>query len=213
MPPIRLHCFGESGNAYKPALMMELCGLEWTAVPVDFFNGEARSTAWRAAVNEMGEVPVLEHDGKKLTQSGVMLDYLARLTGKFGGATDSEREDIWRWILFDNHKFTASVSTLRFLFCFVNTGETKVTEFLRGRAIAAAAVVDQHLSESDFMIGARPTIADFSLCGYLYYPEDYGIDWATYPHIQRWLGALKELPGWRAPYALMPRAPARRQRA
>lgn len=211
MSPIRLHCFGESGNAYKPALMMELCGLAWTAVPVDFFNGESRSPAWRAAVNEMGEVPVLEHDGRKLTQSGVMLDYLARLTGKFGGANDAEREDIWRWILFDNHKFTASVSTLRFLFCFVNTGETKVTEFLRGRAIAAAAIVDRHLSESNFMIGARPTIADFSLCGYLYYPEDYGIDWATYPHIQRWLSALKALPGWRAPYELMPRAPDRRR--
>jgi glutathione S-transferase len=210
MPPIRLHCFGESGNAYKAALMLELCGLEWMPVPIDFFNGEARSPAWRAKVNEMGEAPVLEHGEKKLTQSGVMLDYLARITGKFGGADDTEREEIWRWILFDNHKFTANIATLRFLVCMVKIGETPVTEFLRGRANAAAAIVDLHLSKSAFMIGAHPTIADISLCGYLYYPEDYGIDWMKYPHIQRWLAAMKALPGWKAPYDLMARAPARR---
>ena len=81
MPPFRLHCFGESGNAYKAALMLQLCGLERTPVPVDFFNGEARSPEWRPQVNAMGEVPVLEHGTKTLTQSGIMLDYLARLTG------------------------------------------------------------------------------------------------------------------------------------
>ena len=210
MPPIQLHCFGESGNAYKAALMLQLCGLAWTPVPVDFFNGEARTPAWRARVNEMGEVPVLEHGEKKLTQSGLMLDYLSKLTGRFGTANDAEREDIWRWILFDNHKFTANVSTLRFLVCFLKTGETPVTEFLRGRAMAAASIVDLHLSKSAFMIGARPATADFSLCGYLFYPEDYGIDWTKYTHVQRWLADIKALPGWKAPYDLMARAPPRR---
>ena len=36
----KLYCFGESGNAYKVALMMELSGLPWEQVFVDFFNGE-----------------------------------------------------------------------------------------------------------------------------------------------------------------------------
>ena len=210
MPSIRLHCFGESGNAYKAALMLELCGLAWTPVPIDFFNGETRSQVWRAAVNEMGEAPVLEIGGKKLTQSGVMLVYLSRLTGKFGASDEEGRQEILRWMLFDNHKFTANIATLRFLVCFLKTGETPVTAFLRGRAEAAAAIVDLHLAKSAFMIGAAPTIADISLTGYLYYPEDYGIDWSKYVHIQRWLGAMQALPGWKAPYDLMARAPAKR---
>lgn len=211
MPPFRLHCFGESGNAYKAALMLQLCGLEWTPVPVDFFNGESRTAAWRETVNAMGEVPVLEHGSKKLTQSGLILHYLAGITGQFGGATPDDREDIWRWILFDNHKFTTNIATLRFLVCFLKTGETPVTEFLRGRAKAAADIVDLHLAGTAFMIGAQPTIADFSLAGYLFYPEDYGMDWSRYAHMQRWLADLSALPGWKAPYDLMEKAPGRRR--
>ena len=158
----------------------------------------------------MGEVPVLEHGDKKLTQSGVMLVHLSRLTGKFGASDEDGRQEILRWMLFDNHKFTANIATLRFLICFLKTGENPVTAFLRGRAEAAAAIVDLHLAKSAFMTGDKPTIADLSLVGYLYYPEDYGIDWAKYVHIQRWLAAIKALPGWRAPYDLMARAPAKR---
>ena len=33
---IKLHCFGESGNAYKAALTMTLAGVEWEPVFVDF---------------------------------------------------------------------------------------------------------------------------------------------------------------------------------
>ena len=98
MSAIRLHCFGESGNAYKAALMLELCGLAWTPAPIDFFNGETRSPAWRASVNAMGEAPVLEIGGKTLTQSGVMLVHLSRLTDKFGAADEDGRQDILRWI-------------------------------------------------------------------------------------------------------------------
>ena len=35
---MKLHCFGESGNAYKAALALELSGLPWEAVKVDFFG-------------------------------------------------------------------------------------------------------------------------------------------------------------------------------
>ena len=56
---IKLHCFGESGNAYKAALPLELSGLEWEPVYVDFFGGASRSPEFRA-LNVMGEAPVLE---------------------------------------------------------------------------------------------------------------------------------------------------------
>ncbi|MCZ8260073.1 MAG: glutathione S-transferase N-terminal domain-containing protein, partial [Beijerinckiaceae bacterium] len=115
MAEFRLHGFGESGNAYKVALMLQLSGADWKVVPVDFFNGVTRSAEWRADLNAQGEVPVLEHRGETLTQSGVILDYLAEVLGTFGARDAGERREIWRWILFDNHKFTSYYATLRFL--------------------------------------------------------------------------------------------------
>ena len=206
MADYRLHCFGESGNAYKAALMLELCRLEWEPVFVDFFNGETRTPAYRATVNEMGEAPVLEHAGRKFTQSGVILDYLAEVTGKFGPGNDDERREIWRWILFDNHKFTANLATLRFLVRFARTGETPVTEFLRARAVGALKIVDQHLSERPFIIGERPTIADLSMSGYLFYGDELTVPLEPNTNLTKWLDRVRGLPGWKHPYELMPRA-------
>ena len=76
MAEYTLHCFAQSGNAYKAALMLELNGADWEPVWVDFFNGATRTPEY-LELNEMGEVPVLEHGELRLTQSGVILDYLA----------------------------------------------------------------------------------------------------------------------------------------
>lgn len=202
-----LYCFAQSGNAYKAALMLNLCGAEWSPRFVDYFNGETRTPEYRADINEMGEVPVLEHDGKRLTQSGVILDYLAGRLGRFGPQNEDERLEILRWLLFDNHKLTGYTATLRFLLTFKKTGQTPVTEFLRGRSQSALGVLDRHLQDRRFVTGDRPTIADLSMCGYLFWPDEIGVDLDKYQQVRRWLDDIKALPGWVHPYELMPGHP------
>lgn len=208
MKEFKLYCFGESGNAYKVALMLELCRLEWQPLWVDFFHGETRSPEFRGKVNEMGEAPVLVHGEKTLTQSGVILDYLAEITRKFGPKSDDERREIWRWILFDNHKLTASLASLRFLINFAKTGETPVTEWLRGRATAALKVADAHLANTPFVIGKRATIADLSMAGYMFYGEELSLPLEPHVNVLKWMDRIRSLPGWKHPYDLMPRGPA-----
>ena len=206
MSEFQLYCFAESGNAYKAALMLELCGADWDARFVDFFNGETRSDAYRSQVNEMGEVPVLIHSDRRLTQTGVMLEYFADHLGKFGWNNDDERYEILRWMYFDNHKFTSYNATLRFMLAFLKTGETPVTEFLRGRAVAAMQIVDTHLASHDFMVADRLTIADLSLAGYMFYDGELGVELADFPNIVKWRERISSQPGWKGPYDLMPNA-------
>jgi glutathione S-transferase len=201
---LTLYCFAQSGNAYKAALMLQLCGAKWTPRFVDFFGGETRTPAYRESINEMGEVPVLEHGAKRLSQTGVILHYLADHFGKFAG---KDRQEVLRWILWDNHKLTSYIATLRFLVHFQKTGETPVTEFLRGRLKSSFAILDAHLGKQAFAVGDQPTIADISMCGYLFWPEEYGVSWSDYPRIGAWLERIKALPGWVHPYELMPGHP------
>ena len=198
-----LYCFAQSGNAYKAALMLNLCGAKWQARHVDFFGGETRTPEYRSKVNEMGEAPVLDHKGNLLTQSGVILHYLADHFRKFQG----EKLEILRWLLWDNHKLTSYVGTLRFLVRFMKTGETPVTEFLRGRIKGSFGILDLHLQKQKFIVGNAPTIADISACGYLYWPDEFGVSWNDYPAIGAWLERIKALPGWVHPYELMPGHP------
>jgi glutathione S-transferase len=202
----RLYSFAQSGNAYKVALMLNLCGAKWEPRFVDFFAGETRTPEYRA-INEMGEVPVLEHGGKRLSQSGVILHYLADRFRKFQG---EDRLEVLRWILWDNHKLTSYIATLRFMVTLAKVGEPQVHEFLRGRVKSSLVILDIHLKQSPFVAGKEPSIADLSLCGYLYWPDEFGVDWAEFPAVGAWLERIKALPGWVHPYKLMPGHPLKR---
>lgn len=205
---LQLHCFGESGNAYKVALMLALAGAEWRAVWVDFFNGGHRAPEY-LALNPMGEVPLLVDGDRCLSQSGAILTYLADRLGRFGGADPDERLEILRWLLWDNHKFTANIAIHRFLANFLPEAQRQpaVIAFHAARQKSAMKVLEKHLATRDWVVGAGPTIADFSLCGYLYYPEPFGFERAEWPAIDAWLNRIAALPGWRHPYDLMPRGP------
>ncbi|HWB44398.1 MAG TPA: glutathione S-transferase [Hyphomicrobiaceae bacterium] len=207
MAHYKLHCFCQSGNSYKVALYLNCTGLDWEPVFTDFMNGATRDPKWREANNEMGEAPVLEFDGRKLTQSGAILTYLSDKTGKFKPATEDERLEVLRWILFDNHKFTNNFAIYRFLKSFMPRDPAPdVMAFLKGRFEAALGIVEKHLGSSQYVVGNKPTIADFSLVGYMFYPpEESGYDWPkTHPNLAAWIERMRALPGWKDPYELMP---------
>lgn len=206
----KLHGFSQSGNTYKVALLLQALGQPWQAVHVpfaEFAAGLTRSAEWRQDVNAMGEVPVLEDGARKLTQSAAIMLHLAERHGAYGGATDDERQDVLRWLFFDNHKFTSYLATLRFMKAFAPApADPAVVSWLRGRVEGAFGIVERHLAERDYLVGTAPTIADMSLCGYLYFPtEESGIDIAaSYPAMARWTEGLRQLPGWKPPYVLLP---------
>ena len=202
---IKLHCMGESGNSYKAALGLELAGLDWEPVAVQFFTGETRSDEFRA-VNPMGEVPVLIDGEVTLSQSGVIQQYITDKTGKFGGS-EAEKYEVLRWVLWDNHKLSSQAGMTRFLMNFLAEDKRPkdVISFTQGRLAAAYKTLDTHLSNRDFIVGDGLTNADLSCCGYLYYPEPFGFDRTEFKNIDRWLENISSLPGWKHPYDLMPR--------
>lgn len=204
---LKLHCFGESGNAYKCALAMELAGVAWEPVFVDFFKGGTRTPEF-LALNEMGEVPVLEDGDTVLSQSGAILWHLVGKTGRFGGTTPAETTEVWRWVLWDNHKFSSNIGTARFLMNFLAPEKRSqpVIDFFQGRLRSAYKVLDGHLKGRDWIVGDGITAADLSCCSYLYYPESFGFNRNDWPHVAGWLDRIAALPGWQHPYDLMRRA-------
>ena len=88
MDKYRLHYFPESGNSYKLALMLTLCGQTFEPIWTDFGGGVTRTDEWRRSVNPMGEIPVLEENSVKLTQTGPILLHLASKFGCFAGTDD-----------------------------------------------------------------------------------------------------------------------------
>ena len=121
MTTYRLHYFPESGNSYKLALMLTLCGETFEPVWTDFGGGVTRTPEWRTSVNEMGEIPVLEENGVRLTQTAPLLLKLAEQHGRFGAGNATEQYELLRWLFWDNHKLTGYMATYRFLRTFTPT--------------------------------------------------------------------------------------------
>ncbi|SPJ24731.1 glutathione S-transferase family protein [Palleronia abyssalis] len=204
---IKLHCFGESGNAYKAALALQLTELDWEPVFVDFFNGETRTDSYKADLNAMGEAPVMIDGDVRLTQSGVIQYYVVEKNGKLDGATSEDRREVLRWQFWDNHKMSSQAGVARFLMNFLPEDKrpAEVIQFMQGRLRATYAVLDTHLTGRDWIVGRDVTIADLSCCSYLFYPEPFGFDRTDWPAIDRWLTNIEGIPGWKHPYDLMPR--------
>ncbi|WP_422050964.1 glutathione S-transferase family protein [Shimia sp.] len=209
---IKLYCFGESGHSYKAALALELSGLAWEPVKVDFFAGETRGEDFRANVNEMGEAPVLVDGDTTLTQSAVIQDYISEKSGKHGGQNATERREILRWQFWDNHKLSAVAGVTRFLMHLIPADKQpkEVIAFNQSRLTGAYDVLNTHLEGRDWIVGDSLTNADMTCCGYLFYPENFGFDRADWPNMDRWLTNISETPGWKHPYDLMPGRPSDR---
>jgi len=206
MPSYRLHYFPESGNSYKLALMLTLCGQKFEPVWTDFGGGVTRTPEWRRDVNAMGEIPVLEVDGERLTQTAPILLMLAKQFGRFGGETEQEQFELLRWLFWDNHKLTGYMATYRYFRAFTPSPDEHVLKHFRRRLDDFLSILDQHMQKNAFAIGERPTVADISMMAYLHYPVDEtGYDLAaSHPAINAWLGRMAQLPGWKSAYDLLP---------
>jgi glutathione S-transferase len=203
---VKLYCFGESGNAYKAALAMELAGMDWEPVYVDFFKGETRTPEYRE-LNPMGEAPVMVDGDVKLTQSGVIQQYVVDKTGKLAGRPEDKYE-VMRWVIWDNHKLSGVAGMVRFLMNFLPEEKRpqEAIAFLQGRLKAAYTVLNAHLEGREWVASDQLTVADCCCCGYLYYPEPFGFDRKDWPNIDAWLDRLSKVEGWKHPYDMMPRA-------
>lgn len=201
-----LHYFPESGNSYKLALMLRLCGQPFELLWTDFGGGVTWTREWRERVNEMGEIPVLEENGRKLTQTGPILLRLSERYDGFGGNGEDEKFSVLRWLFWDNHKLSSYLASYRYKRAFTPNPDPHELRFLKRRIDDFLTILERHLESSDFAVGETPTIADISMQAYLSYPRDeHGYDLpADYPATAAWLDRLGKTPGWIGPYELLP---------
>jgi len=206
MSVYRLHYFPESGNSYKLALMLTLCGQTFEPVWTDFGSGVTWTPEWRRAVNPMGEIPVLVEDGVTLTQSGPILLHLAAKFGRFGGRDEAERFEVLRWLFWDNQKLSGFMAAYRYMRAFVEHSKPDVLAYHKRRVDDFLTILETRVAAAPYVVGDAPTIADLSMCAYLSFPSHesgYRFE-ETHPAIHRWLARIAQIPGWVAPYDLLP---------
>ena len=192
----------ESGHSYKVKLALTILELEHEYRHVDLSLDRCKRPPEFREVSRYGEVPVLVTDGEPLVQSNAILMHLARKTGRLRGECDPDRTV--EWLFWEANRIGFSISNLRFARHFRPETPPDVIAWLEARARADLDRLDEEFrAKQVFLLGSNISIADIACCGYLFWPEQTGLDYGSWAHVANWLDRIRATPGWAHPYKLL----------
>jgi glutathione S-transferase len=201
-----LHGSFTSSSTYKPMLFLALAGLPFSFRTVNLKIGVQKQPE-HLAINRYGQVPVLRHRGLTLVMSNVILDYLARTTGKFEAATE---QDCWRareWLSWENDAIS-NVARVRHFARFRPDVDPLIVNYFKPGAEAALDFIDKSLEGRNWLVGDSCTIADIGCWGRMVFMAEGGLSLESRPHARAWRDRLMAMPGFALPYDLIPKKDA-----
>ena len=145
----------------------------------------------------------LRHRGLTIVQSNVILDYLARVTGKFEGASEQDRWQAREWLSWEADAIQ-NVARVRHFSRF-RVVDPAVMAHFRPLAEDALSFIDKALAGRSWLVGETCTIADVGCWGRMVFMAEGGMDIARWPHVEAWSRRLAAMPGFALPYDLIPK--------
>ncbi|MBQ0823080.1 glutathione S-transferase family protein [Microvirga sp. HBU67558] len=200
-----LHGFGYSGPTYKVALALSLMGEPFDYVHVNMMEGDHKQPP-HLSRQRYGQVPLLvdRNSGRHLCQSAAILEYLADMTGRFGGANLDERLQVREWMYWDFDRLAAPLYKARVVKAGFRQAPPEVVEDCIMAAKNALGVLERHLAGRAWLVGEGVTIADIDVYGVVAFAGEAGIDAAEYPQVSAWAKRVEVLSGFRARADLLP---------
>jgi glutathione S-transferase len=191
-----------SSSSYKPMLFLALARIPHTFRTVNLKTGVQKTPDY-LAVNRYGQVPALRHRGLTIVNSNVILDYLARTTGKFDGTSEQDRWRAREWVSWEADAIQ-NIARVRHFSRFRKVDPAVMAHF-RPLAEAALDFMDQSLAGREWLVGDACTIGDIACWGRMVFMAEGGMDIAAWPNVAAWSRRLAAMPGFALPYDLIPK--------
>ncbi|WP_434696327.1 glutathione S-transferase [Pseudomonas sp. Z1-14] len=194
MNPIKLYHFPLSGHAHRVQLMLSLLELPVEVNFVDLAKG-AHKQADFLAINPFGQVPVIDDNGVVLADSNAILVYLANKygEGRWLPTDPVGAARVQRWLSVAAGPLHAGPATARLITVF---GASHNAEDVIARSHNLLKVIDQELSNSAYLVGDTPTIADIAGYSYIAHAPEGNVSLQDYAHVRAWLARIEALPGF-----------------
>ena len=192
-----LYSMIDSGNCYKPRLLMAKLGLAFSTIEVSSHTGDTRKAEF-VAKNPNAMVPLLElDDGRRLAESNAILLYLAEGT-RFLPADRYERGLAHQWLFFEQYSHEPYIAVRKALLTFPERASDATAERLAvtlERGNKALGVMNRHLENTAFFAGGTISVADIALYAYTHTAEQGGFQLDAYPAVADWLTRVEADPG------------------
>lgn len=186
-------------NGHKVHIMLEECGLRYTAHPVDIGKGEQFKLDF-LAISPNNKIPAMTDpdgpDGKPIAlfESGAILLYLAAKTGKFLPKTDRAKYEVLQWLMFQMGGVGPMLGQTHHFRIYAPEKIEYAVNRYTNETKRLYGVMDKQLQKTAFIAGKSYSIADIAIYPWLRSWQNQGIDWADYPALKAWFDKIGERP-------------------
>ena len=190
---MKLYDYLPSGNSYKVRLLLSYLGIHYDWVNLDIIKGDTQTKAYKAK-NPAGQIPLLElADGRRIAESNAILFFLAEGT-PYWPKNAFDQAKVLQWMFFEQYKHEPSVAVARFIRHYAMEQRKDELPVLTKKGYLALDVMEAHLADHLWFVGAGPTIADIALYAYTHVAGEGGFDLSKYANILAWLDRVSDHP-------------------
>lgn len=193
-----------TSNGHKVHIMLEECGLPYTAHPVCIGRGEQFADDFLKLSPNNKTPAMIDRDGPDgaeiaMFESGAILLYLGEKTGRFLPQAGARRYDVMQWLMFQMASVGPMLGQAHFFIKYgpdhfpaekLEIGHNRY----KNESNRIYNVLDRRLSDNEFVAAGEYTIADMAIFPWLRAPQFQGVDIEDYPHVRRWREMIGERP-------------------
>jgi GSH-dependent disulfide-bond oxidoreductase len=203
--PIVLY-YWPTPNGWKISIMLEECGLPYAVRPVDISKGEQFAPHF-LAISPNNRMPAIVDPsgpgGRPISvfESGAILQYLGRKTGRFYPRDERARVAVDEWLFWQ----MAGLGPMAGQAAHFRRYAPQQIDYAIARYTDEVnrlyGVMNKRLAEREFLAG-RYSIADMACLGWVRLAERLGQDLAAFPYLKRWFETIRARPAVKRAFAI-----------
>jgi GST-like protein len=187
--PIDLY-YWPTPNGWKITIMLEECRLPYAMIPVNISAGDQFKPEF-LAISPNNRMPaIVDHNGPggnpiSIFESGAILQYLGRKTGKFYPRDERGRVEVDQWLFWQMANLGPKAGEANH---FRNYAPEQLPYAIRrfdNEMHRVYGVMDRRLQDREFL-ARRYSIADIACIGWVSRAERFGHDLGDFPDLRRW---------------------------
>ena len=195
--PIELY-YWPTPNGFKISIMLEECKLPYTMIPVNISKGEQFEPGF-LKISPNNRMPaIVDPDGPggkpiSIFESGAILQYLGRKTGKFYPADERARVKVDQWLFWQMGGLGPMAGQLNHFKHYARETLDYAIKRYDDEVNRLYGVMNTRLKDRPFLAG-KYSIADMACVGWANLWQRQGQDIEQFPNLKRWLETIKARP-------------------
>jgi GST-like protein len=193
--PIDLY-YWPTPNGYKVSIMLEECGLPYRVIPLNIARGDQFKPEF-LAISPNNRMPAIVDPagpgGRPISifESGAILQYLGRKTGRFYPATERARVEVDQWLFWQMANLGPKAGECHHFRLYAPERATLqyAVDRFTNECHRLYGVMNRRLADRDFLAGSY-SIADMACVGWASRWQRQGQDIGEFPHVKRWLDRM-----------------------